>query len=49
MTLHLTINGQRVTAADGATTILGGEVLVGLVYWFIYIRKGWTAVPNAQA
>ncbi len=29
--------------------ILGGAVMVGLVYWFIYIRKGWTAVPKAQA
>ena len=22
--------------------IIGGAVMVGLVYWFIYIRKGWT-------
>ena len=25
--------------------IIGGAVMVGLVYWFIYIRKGLTALP----
>ncbi len=28
--------------------IIGGAVMVGLVYWFIYIRKGWTA-PSAAS
>ena len=26
--------------------IIGGAVMVGLVYWFIYIRKGLTALPQ---
>ena len=28
--------------------IIGGAVMVGLVYWFIYIRKGLTAVPHGS-
>jgi formate/nitrite transporter len=26
--------------------IIGGAVLVGLVYWFIYLRPNWTKNPN---
>jgi len=29
--------------------IIGGAVMVGLVYWFIYIRKGLTALPKSVA
>ncbi|MCP4421229.1 MAG: hypothetical protein GY805_31850, partial [Chloroflexi bacterium] len=25
--------------------IIGGVVLVGLVYWFIYLRPSWTGNP----
>ncbi len=28
--------------------IIGGAVMVGLVYWFIYIRKGLTHLPQPQ-
>jgi formate/nitrite transporter len=26
--------------------IIGGSVMVGLVYWFIYLRKGWVSRPG---
>jgi len=26
--------------------IIGGSVMVGLVYWFIYLRKGWVPAPE---
>ncbi len=26
--------------------IIGGAVMVGLVYWFVYIRKGLTHLPG---
>ncbi|MFZ2488586.1 MAG: formate transporter FocA [Anaerolineae bacterium] len=28
--------------------IIGGAVMVGLVYWFIYIRKGWTKTTDGK-
>jgi formate/nitrite transporter len=29
--------------------IIGGALMVGLVYWFIYLRPGWVAQPVAEA
>lgn len=28
--------------------IIGGSVMVGLVYWFIYLRPSWTKHPTAE-
>ncbi|MDX1687237.1 MAG: hypothetical protein R3248_04565 [Candidatus Promineifilaceae bacterium] len=25
--------------------LIGSALLVGLVYWFIYLRPGWTGTP----
>jgi formate/nitrite transporter FocA (FNT family) len=28
--------------------IIGGAVMVGLIYWFVYLRKPKSAVPTPQ-
>jgi formate/nitrite transporter FocA (FNT family) len=29
--------------------IIGGAIMVGLVYWFIYLRPSWTGHPTVKA